>query len=168
MANSAYHTFPEGFELQFGKAFRLLKVLGCDYFYFIGTDTGLRHRFCTDENWIDFYAAEKFIFNDPLKRIAESSTFIALPWQQVTHLHGNDKKTMSARTSFGLHNGLTIAKEHQNRKYIFALATELKEHDLARYLLLQNIDTLEKIILDCMRVFDQYLLLMNNPVSSVM
>lgn len=160
--------FPEQFELQFNKAFRLLKALGCDYFYFLGTDGDTSYRFCTHEDWIDFYYDEKFILNDPLKRIAENTTFIALPWQQVAHLHGNEKKTMCGRVSFGLFNGLTIAREHQNRKCIFALATESKEHDLARYLLIEKIDTLEKFIQDCMKLFDQYLLLMFNPVSVVM
>ncbi len=149
--------FPEIIELQFYKAFRTLKMLGCDYFYFLGSDSGISHRFCTHDDWIDFYYDEKFIFNDPLKRIAESSTFLALPWEQITHLHGADKKTMCGRISFGILNGLTIARQHQNRKYIFALATELKEHDLARYLLLEKTVELEKFICDCIRVFDQYL-----------
>jgi hypothetical protein len=160
--------FPEQFELQFNKAFRSLKLLGCDYFYFLGTDGDTSYRFCTHEDWIDFYYEEGFILHDPLKRIAENTTFIALPWQQVTHLHGNEKKTMCGRISFGLFNGLTVAREYQNRKYIFALATELKEHDLARYLLLEKIDSLEKFIQDCMKLFDQYLLLMFNPVPLVM
>ena len=75
---------------------------------------------------------------------------------------------MCGRVSFGLFNGLTVSREYQNIKYIFALATELKEHDLARYLLLEKIDSLEKFIQDCMKLFDQYLLLMFNPVPLVM
>ena len=160
--------FPEQFELQLNRAFRSLKILGCDYFYFLGTDAEISCRFCTHEDWMEFYYEEKFILNDPLKRIAENTTFIALPWQQVTHLHGNEKRTMCGRVSYGLYNGLTIAREYQNRKYIFALASELKEHDLARYLLLEKIDSLEKFVQDCMKLFDQYLLLMFNPVSNVM
>lgn len=88
--------------------------------------------------------------------------------QQVTHLHGNEKRTMCDRVSFGLYNGLTIAREYRNKKYIFALATELKDHDLDRYLLIEKIGSLEKFIQDCMKLFDQYLLLMFNPVSVVM
>ena len=149
--------FPEQFELQFNQAFRTLKLLGCDYFYFLGTDANTRYRFCTHEDWIDFYYDEKFIFNDPLKRIAEKSKFIALPWEQITHLHGDEKKTMCGRIAFGLFNGLTIAREYKKRKYIFALATESKEHDLARYSLLEKIKALEKFIQDCMSLFDRYL-----------
>lgn len=148
--------FSEKFELQFNEAFRSLKLLGCDYFYFLGIDAATRYRFCTHEDWIDFYYDEKFIFNDPLKRIAENSKFVALPWEQITHLHGDEKKTMCGRISFGLYNGLTIAREYKKRKYIFALATESKEHDLARYLLLEKIGALEKFIQDCMNLFDHY------------
>ena len=162
------NSFPEQFELQLNKAFRSLKALGCDYFYFLGIDTDIRYRFCSHEDWMDFYYDEKFILNDPLKRIAENTPFIAIPWQQVTHLHGNEKRAMCGRVSYGLFNGLTIAREHQNGKYIFTLATELKEHDLARFLLLEKIEPLEKFIQDCMKLFDQYLLLMFNPVSVVM
>ena len=72
---------------------------------------------------------------------------------------------MCGRVSYGLYNGLTITREYQNRKYIFALASE---HDLARYFLLEKIDSLEKFVQDCMKLFDQYLLLMFNPVSNVM
>ena len=150
--------FSEQFELQINQSFRSLKILGCNYLYFLGTDTRTSHRFCTHEDWMDLYYDEKFILNDPLKRVAEKATFLALPWEQITHLHGNDKKTMCGRVSFGLFNGLTIAREYQHRKYIFALATELKEHDLAMYLLLEKTDALEKFIQDCMRLFDQYLL----------
>lgn len=166
--NNLHNIFPEKFELQFYKAFRSLKHLGCDYFYFLGLDSGVSYRFCTHENWIDFYKDEKFILNDPLKRVVESTPFIILPWEQISFLHGNEKKTMYGRISFGLFNGLTIAREHKKRKYVFALATELKEHELARYLLLEKIDTLEKFTCDCMRLFDQYLMLMLNPVTLVM
>lgn len=162
------NSFPEKFELQFYKAFCSLKYLGCDYFYFLGLDVGITYRFCTHENWIDFYYDEKFILNDPLKRVVESTKFIVLPWQQVTHLHSNEKKTMYGRVSFGLFNGLSISREYRKRKHIFALATELKDHDLARYLLLEKSDTLEKFICDCMRLFDEYLLLMSEPVALIM
>ena len=167
--NHLYHQFPESFELELNKAIRPLKKIGCDYFYFLGKDAGKSARFCTHEDWIDFYYDEKFILNDPLKRIVENtSSFIALPWEQVTHLHGHEKKTMYGRVSFGLFNGLSIAREYRKRKYTFALATESKDHDLARYLLLEKIETLEQVIQNCMRVFDQYLLLTFSDVSSVM
>ena len=155
--------FPEQFELQFNKIFRPLKRLGCDYFYFLGVNDGMRYRFCTDENWMDFYYDERLIFDDPLKRIAENTTFIALPWHQVSHLHGNEKRTMQGRGSYGLYNGITIAREHQKRKYIFALSTESKEHDLARYLLIEKSDQLKQFVQDCMNLFDQYLMLICNP-----
>jgi len=165
ITSSPSNQFPEHFELQFNKIWRSLKMLGCDYFYFLGTDSGMRHRFCTHEDWQDVYYGEKFVLNDPLKRIAENTAFIALPWEQVTHLHGGEKRTMCGRTSFGLYNGLTVAREYQQRKYIFALATELKEHDLARYLMLEKTGTLEKFILDCMKLFDQYNLIMSSSVA---
>ncbi|MBA2649738.1 MAG: autoinducer binding domain-containing protein [Legionella sp.] len=156
LAKPVFNNFPEEFELKFNKIFHVLKKLGCDYFYFLGINTGFRHRFCTHEDWIDFYVAEKLALNDPLKRVAEGSTFIALPWQQLTHLHGKDKRTMLARPSYGLHNGLTIAKTYQQKRYILTLATELKEHDIARYLLLEKVGILEKFIKDCMMLFDQH------------
>ncbi|STX39273.1 autoinducer binding domain-containing protein [Legionella feeleii] len=167
-ARSLPNIFPEKFELQFYQAFHTLKNLGCDYLYFMGLHAGISYRFCTHENWIAFYNDEKFILNDPLKRVAESSTFLVAPWEQVTHLHSNEKKTMSGRISFGLFNGLTLSRQYCNRKYIFALATELKEHDLARYLLLERMDKLERVICDYMRLFNQYLMLMFEPVTHVM
>jgi hypothetical protein len=160
--------FSEDFELQFYQAFRKIKDLGCDYFYFLGVANSDSYRFCTHEHWMDFYHEEKFMLNDPLKRVSENTKFIMLPWEQVTHLHGHEKRTMSGRTSFGLYNGLSIAREYNNRKYIFALATECQEHALARYLLLENIVKLEEFICCCMRLFDQYLLLMAKPVAYVM
>lgn len=167
-AKSLHNIFPEKFELQFYQAFRPLKNLGCDYFYFLGTDSGITYRFCTHEDWIDYYKDEKFILNDPLKRVIESIPFIILPWEQVSLLHGNEKKTMSGRVSFGLFNGLTISREYKNRKYVFALATESKNHDLARYLLIEKIDILETVIYDCMRLFAQYLLLMSQLFTQMM
>jgi hypothetical protein len=165
---SLHSSFPEKFELQFYQSFHILKNLGCDYFYFLGLDTGASYRFCTHEDWMSFYHDEKFLLNDPLKRIVDNSKFIVTPWDQITHLHSNEKKTMYGRVSFGLFNGLTISREHHYRKYIFALATELKEHDLARYLLLEKTDKLEKFVCDCMKLFDQYLILMHKPISHIM
>lgn len=162
-----HNIFPENFELQFYQAFHPLKQLGCDYFYFLGLDSGISYRFCTHENWIDFYRTENFISDDPLKRVAEHAKFIALPWEQVTHLHGKEKRTMNGRVSFGLFNGLTITKNQYNKKYIFALATELKEHDLARYLLLEKAEKLERFMCECMTIFDQYSALMFTPYPMV-
>ncbi|WP_058535345.1 autoinducer binding domain-containing protein [Legionella saoudiensis] len=164
---SLHNIFPENFELQFHQVLHSLKQLGCDYFYFLGLDSGISYRFCTHENWIDFYHDERFISNDPLKRVVEDTKFIALPWEQVTHLHGKEKRAMCGRVSFGLFNGLTIAREYRNKKYIFALATEFKEHDLARYLLLEKTGKLEQFICDCMRLFNQYTTLMLKPRSMV-
>ena len=164
-AKNLHNFFPESFELQFYQAFRILKNLGCDYFYFLGLEGRSSYRFCTHEDWMDFYHEEKFLLNDPLKRIAYNSKFIITPWDQVTYLHSNEKKTMYGRISFGLFNGLTIAREYHNKKYIFALATELKEHDMARYFLLEKMNQLEQFVCDCMRIFDQYLNLMFKPFS---
>ncbi|OGV29239.1 MAG: hypothetical protein A3E88_07835 [Legionellales bacterium RIFCSPHIGHO2_12_FULL_35_11] len=75
---------------------------------------------------------------------------------------------MYGRISFGLFNGLSITREYRKRKYIFALATELKDHDLARYLLIEKIKPLEQAIQNSMKLFDQYLLLMSSGVSSIM
>ncbi|HHT0594672.1 TPA: hypothetical protein ACTXXA_003279 [Legionella anisa] len=105
--------------------------------------------------------------NDPLKRIIEDTKFLILPWNQLTYLHGDEKRTMYGRISFGLFNGLTITREFKGRKYTFALATECKEHDLARYLLLEKIDTLEEFISDCNKLFDQYLALIFKPIAHV-
>ena len=167
-ARSLHNTFPEKFELQFYQAFHTLKLLGCDYFYFLGLDSGVSYRFCTHDDWIDLYHEEKFILNDPLKRVIEDTKFMVLPWEQVTHLHGNEKRTMYGRISFGLFNGLSVARDHRNRKYIFALATEFKEHDLSRYLLLEKTHELEKVICNCMKLFDQYLTLMLQPIAQIM
>lgn len=146
-----YNTFSEQFELQFYKKFHALKNLGCDYLYFLGFNSGNSHRFCTHESWIDFYYDEQFVLNDPLKRIAEKTNFIALPWSQVTHSSKGDKKAIEGRKSFGLHNGLTVTREQNQKKYIFALSTEENSHDLARYLLLEKNEFLQKFILDCMK-----------------
>ncbi|HAT8643596.1 hypothetical protein [Legionella pneumophila] len=167
-ARSLHNIFPEKFELQFYQAIRSLKQLGCDYFYFLGMDSGITYRFCTHDDWIDFYKDEKFILNDPLKRVVECTPFIILPWEQISLLHGNEKKTMYGRISFGLFNGLTISREYKKRKYVFALATEFKDHDLARYLVLEKMHKLEEVVRDCMRLFDQFQMLMHKPISQIM
>jgi len=165
----AYHNiFPENFELKLYKAFKSMKELGCDYFYFLGLDSGISYRFCTHDDWIDLYHDEQFILNDPLKRAVESSKFIALPWQQLTHLNYNERRSMNGRISFGIYNGLTVAKEFNKRKYIVTLATELKEHDLARYLMLEQIEKLEYFVYECMRLFNQYTALMSFTSNIVM
>lgn len=166
-AGSLHNFFPEKFELQFYQAFRKLKDLGCDYFYFLGSDSVTTFRFCTHDEWIDFYHDEKFILNDPLKRIIENTKFLILPWEQLAYLHGNEKRTMYGRISFGLYNGLTITREFNSRKYTFALATECEEHDLARYFLLNNISKLEIFVLACMKIFDEYLMLMSKPYAII-
>ncbi|HDP0036250.1 hypothetical protein DGG96_16980 [Legionella qingyii] len=165
---SLHNFFPEKFELQLYQAFRKLKALGCDYFYFLGSDDVATYRFCTHDEWIDFYRDEQFILNDPLKRIIEDAKFLLLPWSQLTYLHSDEKRTMYGRVSFGLFNGLTITREFNSRKYTFALATECKEHDLARYLILEKINTLEELICDCIKLFDQYLALIFKPTAHVM
>ncbi|MFO2625239.1 autoinducer binding domain-containing protein [Legionella pneumophila serogroup 1] len=152
-----HSSFPEQFELQFYQNFHSLKKIGCDYFYFLGFNSGMSHRFCTDDNWIDFYHDEKFILDDPLKRIAEASTFIALPWSQITYSKKSEKKAIAGRQYFGLYNGITITRERNNKKYIFALSTEEMSHDLARYLLLEKCQILQNFITNCMNLFDQYL-----------
>lgn len=152
-----HSTFPEQFELQFYKNFHSLKKLGCDYFYFLGFNSGMSHRFCTDDNWINFYHDEKFILDDPLKRIAEANTFIALPWSQITFSKKSEKKAIEGRQSFGLYNGITITQERNNKKYIFALSTEEMSHDLARYLLLEKSSILQDFLTNSMNLFDQYL-----------
>jgi hypothetical protein len=167
ITNNIFNLFPEQFELQLIKALRPLKLLGCDYFYFLGMDGENCHRFCSHEDWIDHYNKEKFSVNDPLKRLVNDTSFIALPWEQLTHLNKNEKKPMDCRISYGLFNGLTIAREYRGKKYILVLATESKEHDLARYLMLEKIEPLEQFVRDCMRLFDQYLLLMSHPVTKV-
>ncbi|MCE3043961.1 autoinducer binding domain-containing protein [Legionella sp. 16cNR16C] len=161
-AKNPHNSFHEKFELQFYQAFHTLKRLGCDYLYFLAVENGVSYRFCTHENWMDIYNTEKLILNDPLRRVAESGTFILVPWAQITHLHGNEKKTMCARVSHGLFNGMTISRQFRNRKYIFALATELREHDLARYLLLENMNKLEQVICNYTKLFDQHMRIMSN------
>ncbi|RAP34624.1 hypothetical protein B1207_15180 [Legionella quinlivanii] len=162
-SKNPHGSFPEKFELQFYQAFHTLKKLGCDYLYFLGIEDQISYRFCTHDYWMDIYNTEKLILNDPLRRVSESSNFILLPWTQITHLHGDEKKTMNARSSNGLFNGLTISRQHNNKKYIFALATELKDHDLARYLVLENINTVEQVFSYYIKLFNQYLALQCEP-----
>lgn len=155
---SSFNTFSEEFELKFYEVFSSFKKLGCDYFYFLGVDSGFSYRFCSNENWLDLYYEEKLILNDPLKRMAEKNNFIALPWSQVTHSNLQDKKTIQGRKSFGLHNGITLTRKRNSRKYIFSLSTEEIGHDLARYLLIEKSEMLQKFILSSMNLFDEYLL----------
>lgn len=48
-----------------------------------------------------------------------------------------------------------------------ALATELMEHDLARYFLLEKAEILEKFMCECMTIFDQYSALLFSPYPLV-
>lgn len=149
--------FTEHFELQYYQKFRKLKLLGCDYFYFLGTTETETYRFCTHADWIEIYHEERFLLNDPLKRVIENTKFIVLPWDQLAHIHGDEKRTMLGRVSFGLHNGLTISREHNNRKHIYALATETKDHELAKYLLIEKMHNLQEMVFDCISIFNQYI-----------
>ncbi|WP_165483101.1 autoinducer binding domain-containing protein [Legionella genomosp. 1] len=164
-SKNPHNSFPEKFELQFYQAFHTLKKLGCDYLYFLGIENQISYRFCTHDYWMDIYNREKLILNDPLRRITEGSNFILVPWDQITHLHGGEKKTMGARISYGFFNGLTISRQFGNKKFIFAFATELREHDLARFLLLENMDKLEQVIALCIKLYDQYLILVSGNRS---
>ena len=157
--NQFHRTFNEPFELQFTKQLQPLNALGCNYFYFLVSDVNDQnksYRFCTHEDWIDFYHYEKMLNHDPLKRMAQSLNFAVIPWKQVSHINSQEKMTMAGRGDFGLYNGLTITRSFQDKKYIFVLATEHNDHDLARFLLIENSDQLEVFIQNCMRAFKLY------------
>lgn len=150
-----YHSFDENQELLFNKQYRPLNVLGCDYFYYLVSDQTSKqnsYRFCTHEDWMDFYYEEKLIDNDPLKRIIENSNSAILPWNQVSSMNKSEKRTMAGRSSFGLYNGLSIVSKFNEKKYIFVMATEHRDHDLARYLLLEKNYELKKLMHDCITV----------------
>ncbi|HDV5709459.1 autoinducer binding domain-containing protein [Legionella pneumophila] len=151
--------FDENQELLFNKQLRPLNALGCDYFYYLVSDCNSKnnsYRFCTHEDWMDFYYEEKLIDNDPLKRIMEQSTHSILPWNQTSFMNKNEKRTMSGRYAFGLFNGLSIVSNYKDKKHIFVLATEHKEHDLARYLLLEKELELKKLMGGCIALFNEY------------
>ena len=144
--------FDEKQELLLTKQLRPLNTLGCDYLYYLISDQTSKnksYRFCTHENWMDFYYEEKLIDNDPLKRIVENSNISILPWNQASFMNKSEKRTMSARSAFGLYNGVSIASKFNNKKYIFVMATEHRDHDLARYLLLEKNYELKKLMHDC-------------------
>ncbi|HAU1091262.1 TPA: hypothetical protein F8V12_00730 [Legionella pneumophila] len=150
--------FDEKQELHFNKQYRPLNALGCDYFYYLASDQTSKsksYRFCTHEDWMDFYYEEKLIINDPLKRIIENSNGSILPWNQVSFMNKSEKRTMSGRSSFGLYNGLSIVNNFKGKKHIFVLATEHRDHDLARYLLLEKNYALKKLMHDCITAFDE-------------
>jgi hypothetical protein len=77
-----------------------------------------------------------------------------LPWDQVNFQNKSEKRTMSARSSFGLNNGISIVSNYNTHKHILVLATEHKEHDLARYLLLKQSYKLTQLMKSCITVFD--------------
>lgn len=103
---------------------------------------------------MDFYYEEKLIDNDPLKRIVEKSNTPIFPWNQASLMNKSEKRVMSGRSAFGLYNGLSIAIKLNNKKYIFTMATENKDHDLARFLLLEKNHELKKLINNCISVLD--------------
>lgn len=151
-----YRPFDEKRELLFNKQLRILNALGCDYFYYLVSDPKPQndsYRFCTHEDWMDFYYEEKLVDHDPLKRIAENANTSVLPWNQASIMNKNEKRTMSGRSAFGLHNGITIVQKYQEKKYIFVLATESREHDMARYLLLERNDELKRLMYGCITSF---------------
>ncbi|ABQ56685.1 hypothetical protein LPC_2784 [Legionella pneumophila str. Corby] len=96
-----------------------------------------------------FYYEEKLIENDPLKRIVEKSNISVLPWNQASFMNKHEKQTMSGRSAFGLYNGVSIVSKFNNKNYIFVLATEHRDHDLARYLLLEKNYELKKLMHGC-------------------
>ncbi|VEG89836.1 autoinducer binding domain-containing protein [Legionella spiritensis] len=151
--------FDEKQELLFNKQLRPLHALGCDYLYYLVSDQTSKnksYRFCTHEDWIDFYYEEKLIDNDPLKRIVEKSNISILPWNQASYMNQSEKRSMSGRSAFGLYNGITIVQKYNNKKYIFVLATESREHDLARYLLHERSYELKRLMRGCITVFDEF------------
>jgi len=151
--------FDETQELFINKKLRPLNTLGSDYFFYLVSDhtpQNKSYRFCTHEDWMDFYYEEKLINNDPLKRIMESSSNSVLPWSHASFTNKNEKRTMSGRSTFGLYNGLSIVNQYNNRKHIFVMATENKDHDLARYLLLEKSNELKKLMQGCMAHFHNF------------
>lgn len=155
-----FHQFNEYQELFINKALRPLNSLGSDYFYYLVKDNeqpNKSYRFCTHENWMDFYYDEKLIENDPLKRIIENSNNAILPWSQASFTNQYEKRTMSGRNSFGLYNGISIVNQYNNKSHIFVMATESSEHDLARYLILEKSQELKKLMRSCMGHFDDRL-----------
>ena len=154
-----YSSFHEAQELQINKAFHPINKLGCDYLYYLSysiTDQNKSYRFCTHDNWLDFYYEENLIAADPLKRIMIDTNNTVLPWDQVNFQNKNEKQTMSARSAFGLSNGISIVSNYDNHKHILVLATEQQEHDLARYLLLEKSHELSKFMKSCISVFNNF------------
>ena len=152
-----YSSFNEAQELQINQAFHPINKLGCDYLYYLSyssTDKNKSYRFCTHDNWLDFYYEEKLIATDPLKRIMINTNNAVLPWDQVNFQNKSEKRTMSARSSFGLNNGISIVSNYNNHKHILVLATEHQEHDIARYLLLKQSYKLTQLMKSCITVFD--------------
>lgn len=151
--------FDEKHELLFNKQLRPLNALGCDYLYYLVSDqtsNNKSYRFCTHEDWMDFYYEEKLIDNDPLKRIVEKSNISILPWNQASFINKHEKQTMSGRSAFGLYNGVSIVSKFNDKKYIFVMATEHRDHDLARYLLLEKNYELKKLMHGCITLFDDF------------
>ena len=153
-----FRPFKEKQELLFNKQLRPLNALGCDYFYYLVSDTNPdndSYRFCTHEDWVDFYYEDKLIDNDPLKRVIENSNISVLPWNQASIMNKSEKRTMAGRSAFGLHNGVSIVQKYNGKKYIFVLATESREHDLARFLLLEKNHELKGLMHGCITHFDE-------------
>lgn len=161
-------SFSEHFELELFKAYRALKALGCDYLYFLGKNSEQSFRFCTDESWIRFYHEDKILPHDPLKRIAETSRFLVLPWEQVSYLNPDERTAMNKRDYYGYFNGLTVARNTGQNTYIFAFSTELKNHNLSAYLLHEKIKVLESTIGRYIELFNQNISLAKVSMSSIM
>lgn len=153
-----YSSFTEPQELKLSKALRPIHKLGCDYLYYLNynpTSHNISYRFCTHEDWLDFYHEESLVTADPLKRVMINSKNAVLPWEQVNFQNKAEKQTMSARTSFGLNNGISIVCDYNNNKHILVLATENKEHDLARYLLQEQCHMLNTLMKNCIAILDE-------------
>jgi hypothetical protein len=143
----AHPSFTEDCEIQLYSSYKKLRSFGCTYMYYtINHPIQGRLRFSTNEEWINLYLEENLIKNDPIKAVCEQKKSRILSWNQVPILSPEQKKTMEARGSFGIYNGINIIQHDSNGiSKIIALCTDSKSHDFG-YEILKNSSLLKEIV----------------------
>lgn len=136
--NTKTLSFTEDLELKLYSYYKHFRLYGSTYMYYtINDPIKGRLRFSTDEDWIKIYLEDSLIENDPIKEICDQKKNRIVSWKNIIISGRAQKKTMEARNSFGIYNGLTIINhEHATGlQKVLTLCTDCKSFNLQHELI---------------------------------
>lgn len=136
--NTQTQPFTEDLELKLYSYYKHFRLYGSTYMYYtINDPIKGRLRFSTDENWIKIYLEDSLIENDPIKGVCDQKKNRIVSWKNIIISNRAQKRTMDARNSFGIYNGVNIINHDRatGLQKVLALCTDCKSYNLSHELI---------------------------------